>query len=215
MQFVDMKKNKNLILLILLAAASLAAYIWFMRQPVFEDVVTWAQQNFLLYFGTLVLVKIVAIVWPPLPGGFLTLASIPIIGWFPAFLAETIGSLSGASVAYFLGRRYGYAFLRKILDEKFIAKIQNIKMTGKRELEAIFFLRLFTGLVSEAISYGSGVIGVKYRNFFLGTLAVEIVFMPTFYFFNEILAGRNLAIYVPSALILVLVFWRMRGRYFE
>ena len=113
------------------------------------------------------------------------------------------------------GKKYGYAFLRKVLDEKFITRIQRIKIAGKKELEAIFFLRLFTGLISEAVSYGSGVIGVKYRNFFLGTLAAEIVFMPTFYFFNEIIAGRNLVIYIPVVVILAVIFWKMRGRYFE
>ncbi len=212
---MNVKKHKNLILLILLAAGLFVAYIWFMRQPVFDDFIVWSQQNFLLYFGVLVFIKIIAIVWPPLPGGLLTLASIPVIGWFPAFLAEAIGGLAGSSVAYYLGKKYGYAFLRKVLDEKFITRIQRIKIAEKRELEALFFLRLFTGLVSEAVSYGSGVIGVKYRNFFLGTLAAEIVFMPSFYFVNEIFAGRNVIVYVPIVLALAFFFWKMRGRYFE
>lgn len=209
------KKYKNSILLILFAASLLVAYIWFMRQPVFGGFISWSQQNFLLYFSILVFIKIIAIVWPPLPGGILTLGSIPVIGWFPAFLAETIGGLAGSSIAYYLGNQYGYSFLRKVLDEKMIAKIQRIKITRKKELEAIFFLRLFTGLVSEAVSYGSGVIGIKYRNFFVGTLAAEIIFMPMFYFAAEILSGRSLAIYVPTVLILAVIFWKMRGRYLE
>ena len=208
-------KHKNLILLALFAAVSFAAYIWFTRQPVFEEVIGWAQQNFWLYIGILVFIKIIAIVWPPLPGGLFTLASIPVIGWLPAFLAETVGGIAGGSIAYYLGKRYGYSFLRKVLDKEIIEKIQRVKMTGKRELEAIFFLRLFTGLVAEAVSYGSGVIGVKYRNFFLGTLAAQVVFIPTFYFFEEIISGKNLLIYAPAALILAAIFWKMKGRYFE
>ena len=212
---MNIVKNKNLILLALFAAVSFAAYIWLTRQPVFEEIIGWAQQNFWLYIGILILIKIIAIVWPPLPGGLLTLGSIPVIGWFPAFLAEVVGGLGGASVAYYLGKKYGYPFLRKVLDKEIIAKIQRVKMTGKRELEGIFFLRLFTGLVAEAVSYGSGVIGVKYRNFFLATLAAEVVFMPAFYFFDEILSGRNIVIYVPAALILAVIFWKVKGRYFE
>jgi uncharacterized membrane protein YdjX (TVP38/TMEM64 family) len=212
---MNIKKHTNLILLALLVAVSLTAYVWFIRQPIFEEFTAWAQQNFWLYFGVLVCIKVIAIVWPPLPGGLLSLASVPVIGWLPAFFAETIGGLAGSSVAYYLGKKYGYAFLRKVLDEKIVLKIRSIKMTGKRELEAIFFLRLFTGLIAEAVSYGSGVIGVKYRNFFLGTLVAEIVFMPAFYFASEIIAGKNLAIYAPAVLILAVVFWKVRGRYFE
>lgn len=209
------KNHKNFILFVFLAVGSLAAYIWFIQQPFFQDFISWAQQNFLLYFSILVFIKALAIVWPPLPGGILTLGSIPVIGWFPAFLTETIGGLAGSSIGYYLGKKYGYSFLRKVLDEKMIVKIQRIKITGKKELEAIFFLRLFTGLVSEAVSYGSGVIGIKYRNFFVGTLVAEIIFMPMFYFAAEILSGRNLAIYVPTVIVLAVIFWKMRGRYFE
>ena len=97
---LNIAKHKNLILLILFAAISLAAYVWFIHQPVFEEVIGWAQKNFLLYFGILVFAKVISIIWPPLPGGLLALGSVPIIGWFASFLAEVLGSAIGASVAY-------------------------------------------------------------------------------------------------------------------
>ena len=213
---MGIKKYSNLFVLILLYGSTLAGYLWFINQPFFQGVIDWAQQNFALYFVVLVLVKIASIIWPPLPGGLLTLGSIPVIGWFPAFLAEALGAIGGATIAYFLGRKYGYRFLQKIFSEGAIVRIQRIKIKKEKELEAVFFLRIFTGaLFSEAISYGSGVIGIKYRNFFFATLFTVVLALPMFYFLNEIFVGRNIVIYVPIVLLFAFVFWRMRGRYFE
>ena len=211
---MNILKNKNLILLILFAAISLAAYVWFIRQPVFEDVVVWAQQNFWLYIGILIFIKIVAIVWPPLPGGILTFGSIPVIGWLPSFFAEVLSSMIGSSIAYYLGKKYGYSFLRKIFDERIILKIQRIKISKKKEFEGIFFLRIFTGMISEAISYGSGLVGIRFRNFFVATLLVELAWLPIFYAFSDLFAGRNMILYLPPVVILAIIFWKMRGRYF-
>lgn len=208
------KNYSNLFILLLFAAATIAGYMWLIGQPVFEVFVSWVQENFVLYFILLVCVKMIGIVWPPLPGGLFTLGSIPVIGWFPAFLAEAIGGLSGASIAYYLGKKYGYKFLRKIFNESVLSHIQHIKINKKREFEAIFFLRLFTSVVTEAVSYGSGLLGIKYRNFFFATCGSILTILPIFYFARELFSGRRLIFSIPLA-TLALVFWKMRGRYFE
>jgi uncharacterized membrane protein YdjX (TVP38/TMEM64 family) len=209
------KGYTSLIFIVLIAVISLIAYLWMIRQPFFEDFILWAQANFVLYFVLLVFVKVLAIVWPPLPGGILTMGSIPVIGWVAAYLAEALGAIIGASIAYMLGKRYGYSFLRKVLDETTIRRMQNVKIKKNKELEALFFVRLFSGGISEAISYGSGLMGVRYRNFFLATCGSILTTLPIFYFLNEIITGRNIAIYVPIVLVLAIFFWKKRGRYFE
>lgn len=211
---MTIKNYSNLFLMLLAAGATLAGYMWFIRQPIFQELTTWAQENFVLYFLLLIGIKMIGIVWPPLPGGLLTLGSIPVIGWFPAFLTDAIGALIGASLAYYLGKKYGYNFLRKIFDKSIISRIQRIKINKNRELEAVFFIRLFTGVITEAISYGSGLLGVKYRNFLLATVGAVLTTLPVFYLVNEFFSGKNLIFSAPLA-ILALLFWKLRGRYFE
>lgn len=212
---MGIKNNRNLVLFASVAVITFAGYIWLFKQPFFQGFIEWAQQNFILYISILVLVKVVSIVWPPLPGTIFTLGSIPVLGWFQAYVADMAGGLTGASLAYYLGRKYGHSFLKKIFDEKTIAKIYRIKIVKNKELEAIFFIRLFTGLVSEAISYGSGLTGIKYRNFFLATLLVYLLFMPLFYFAGSIFSGENILPYAIVILAMGALFYKLRGRYFE
>lgn len=212
---MGIKNNKNFVLFISVAVITFTGYVWLLKQPFFQGFIEWAQQNFILYISILVLAKVLSIVWPPLPGTLLTLGSIPVIGWLHAYLADMVGGLAGASLAYYLGRKYGRSFLKKIFDEKTIAKIYRIKIVKNKELEAIFFIRLFTGLVSEAISYGSGLLGIKYRNFFLATVLVYLLFVPLFYLAGDIFRGKNIVPYAIVILGIGTLFYKLRGRYFE
>ncbi len=211
----NLKKNKHLVLVITMMAATIILYFWLIRQPFFNSFIAWSQDYFWLYFTILVFIKIVAIVWPPLPGGLFTFGSVIVIGWLPAFAAQVLGGMIGASMAYFLGYKYGLKLLSKIFDQQTIEKIQKIKIYKHREFEAIFFLRFFTGTISEAISYCSGLTGVAFRNFFLATLCGFIFEMPLFYLAGSALYGGNFWLFGPIFLLATFIFYKFKGRYFE
>ncbi len=194
---------------------SLVAYFWMVHQPFFDRFVEWASHYLLLYLLVLIFFKALALVWPPLPGSLFTLGSVAVIGWKLAFLGQVIGGLLGGSICYFLGRRYGLWILEKFFDQAIIEKVQKFKIFDHREFEAIFMLRIFTGSISEAVSYGSGLIGIKFRNFFLATLCAFVFEVPFFLLAQSILSGKNL--WLSGALVLLggLLFYKLKGRYFE
>jgi uncharacterized membrane protein YdjX (TVP38/TMEM64 family) len=213
--FAHIKNNKGIVLAILAAALTLVFYFWFSKQPYFEAFGLWAKRWIWFYMIVLVFFKALAIVWPPLPGGLFTLGSVAIIGWKYAFLGQVIGGVIGGSIAFFLGRKYGYWLLEKFFDETVINKIKSVKIYKHREFEAIFFLRAFTTAISEAISYGAGLIGIHYRNFILATLCGFVIELPIFYLAGSILTGGNWFLTGPLVLIGALAFYKLQGRYFE
>lgn len=206
---IKIKDYKHLTLLTLGTIVTLAAYWWFIKTPYFEIFKDWSQQNFKTYFTVLVSLKAIGLVWPPLPGGVLTIGSIPVLGWLNAYLADLLGSIFGASAAYFIARRWGYQFIKKIFDEATIERIKKIKIKKHREIEAIFFLRIFGGTIVEAVCYGAGLLNIKYLNFAIGTIASHVVLgVPFYYFTNNIFEGKNfifnliiVAIFIPWALV--------------
>src|SRR3989344_1180100 len=206
------KKNKHLVLVAVLVVGTLGLYFWLVKQPFFDGFVAWSQHYLWLYFIVLVFFKTLAIVWPPLPGGLFTLGSVAVIGWQYAFLGQVVGGLIGGSIAYFLGRKYGFVMLGIIFDEATLERIKKIKIYKHREFEALFFLRIFTTTISEAISYGSGLIGIGFRNFFFATLCGFVFELPIFYLAQSILQGQNL--WLSGALFLVagLLFYKLQGR---
>ncbi|HEY4482733.1 MAG TPA: VTT domain-containing protein [Candidatus Paceibacterota bacterium] len=209
------KKNKNLLIIVVACVVTLIFYFWLINQSFFGAFVAWSLDHLLIYFLVMVFFKALAIVWPPLPGGLFTFGSIVVIGWQYAFLGQVVGGLLGGSVAYFLGRKYGFSMLAMFFDDSVIERIKKIKIYKHREFEALFFLRIFTTTISEAISYGSGLIGIGFRNFFFATLCGFVFELPIFYLAQSILQGKNL--WLSGALFLVagLLFYKLKGRYFE
>lgn len=211
------KKYKNLILLGFCYVFTVVVYFLFLKSSYFHIFESWVQRNFFLYFVTIVIIKILAIIWPPIPGGIFTLGSIPVLGWQYAYLADLVGNLTGSSIAYFLGKRYGENILQKFFDESTIAKIQRIKIKKHREIEAVFVLKAFMGsVVVEALSYGAGLLGIKFKNFFAGSILSHFVIaLPFFYLVNNVVKGEYVYITIILFLAGAIILWEWRGRYLE
>lgn len=209
-----MARYKHLIFLGLGMVVTLAAYLWFLQSPYFERFTDWSTAHVSLLFIVLAAIKTIGIIWPPIPGGILTFGAIPVIGWERAYLADLLGSLIGSSVAFWIARRWGMRFIENILDAETIRKIRRVKIAPKREFEALFIFRLFGGTVVEIICYAAGLLGVRYRNFLPAIFLSHIAVGVPFYYLGGGLFGEHVWISTLLFLALILVFWRLRTRYF-
>jgi|SRR3989344_1175618 len=211
-------KNKYLYFVLLAGAwiATVILYLWFTRTPYFELFNEWIRQNLLIFYISLIAIKIIAIVWPPLPGSLFTLGVIPLIGWFQSYLVEMVGSLMGASVAYFLGKKYGYAFLKKVFNPDLIEKIQLIKIRKDREIESVFVARLAgAGNIMELVCYGAGVLRVRFGRFILASFLANLVTLPIYYAGGNVFKGGNIILGIAFGVVTILIFWKIKGRYVE
>lgn len=213
---MKIKDYKHIIIFVIGLALTLTAYFWFIQSPYFDVFKIWTARNFILYLFILVILKTVGLIWPPLPGGLLTAGSIPVLGWLPAYLSDLTGSIIGASAAYYIAQKWGYKFISKIFDEITIEKIRNIKIKKHRELEAIFFSRIFGGTIVEAICYAAGLLNINFINYLIGTIASHVALGLPFYFFtNNLFEGKN---FIVSFLIAVaFIPWLLiaKKRYLE
>ena len=211
------KEQKTLILGSILFAISIALYFWFVNTPAFIAVKDWSGENIVASIIFLIILKIIGIVWPPLPGGLFTLASIPFLGWQLAYLSDFIGSAIGSSIDWYIGRRWGHKIIDKLFDQNTIDKINNIRIKKDKEIEATFALRLVGGnTIAEAVSYAAGLLGIKYKNFLIGTvLGHSILGIPTYYLANNVFNTQNLGLSFAIAIVAIIFLWKSKGRYFE
>lgn len=214
---MKIKSKKYLILAILVTLATILVYYLFSKSVYFKVFTSWSQQNLVFFIVVLFFLKIMGIVWPPLPGGVFTLAAIPFIGWFPAYLVDFAGSLAGSSIAFLVGKKYGYPFLEKLFDKSTIDKIRNLKIKPNREIEAITTLRIFTGsLFMEAICYAAGLLNVRFFSFFMGSIISHIIVgIPSFYLIGGLFNLNNLIFGVLGFVIIIPIFIKLKGRYLE
>ena len=213
---MKIKNHKHIIFFGAAFGGTFLAYLWFVQTPYFETFKLWSQGNLALYFAILALIKVIGIIWPPLPGGIFTLASIPILGWPLAYLADLTGSIIGSSAAFFIAKKWGWDFIKKIFDADIIEKIKKIRIKKSKEIESIFLMRIFGGTIIEAVCYGAGMFGVSYRNFLIGSILSHPAFsIPLFYFAGSIMNGSGVFLGGFMLLFIVVLFYKLKHRYFE
>jgi len=204
-------------LFILIFFGTLALFYWFFKSPYFIVVDAWVKTNIITYVFFLFLYKSVGVLFPPIPAGLVTMASIPFLGWFGAYSVDLAGSLAGGMIAYFLGKKYGHPLLLKILGSDLTRKIEKVKVNRNREIEAVFMYRIALGsTILEAVYYGAGFLKIGFGNFLVGSLLSHIlVGVPSFYLANNILQGSNIALTIILTVIGIIFVLYTKGRYFE
>lgn len=161
--------------------------------------------------------KAVSIVYPPIPGNIITLAAIPVVGWAYAYTVDIAGSMLGATISYFLGRKYGTPILRWAVGEKLTNRITAIKTKTKHQTIAAFILRTGTGgILSDGLAWGASLIGFRYRPFITGHVLSHLVTtLPIFYLLGVSLSINSALIIIPTAISAWILIYIFKGKFFE
>lgn len=188
-----------------------------MQGTAFQEYMNWAQKNIVLFIITIIVLKSISVIFPPLPSVIMTLSAIPIVGWFNAYLIDYAGSILGSSISYFIAYKYGVPVLRKILDKNTVEKLGKVKIKKGREVESVIVLRVLTGAtLVEAVNYGAGLLRIPYNKFLIGFIISHPLFgIPTFYLVRNIIQNENLLITVILAILCIAGIYLIRNRYFE
>ncbi|EOT47757.1 MULTISPECIES: TVP38/TMEM64 family protein [Enterococcus] len=106
-------------------------------------------QTFIEQFGHLgilffIILEIVQVIVPILPGGISTVAGMLLFGTFHGLVYSYIGLVIGEIIAYFLVKHYGHAFVKMVLSkkayERFEASIEKHHKNIKRFMMLTFLI---------------------------------------------------------------------------
>ena len=100
-----------------------------------------------------------------------------IFGLVKGYIYTAIGAILGATLSFYISRKLGRNFVKKLTKEK----LDNVEeMINSNGFFIIFMLRLIPLFPFDIISYGAGLTSVKYKDFilatFLGTIPGILVF---------------------------------------
>lgn len=159
-----------------------------------ESLQLFVSKHNYIFVISLFIIKILGIVWPPIPGGIFTVAAIPLIGWELAFFVDFVGNAIGISISFYLGRKYGDKILKKLFPQKVINFIKRVKLDERKQTEGIFFVSLATGFfMVEVTSYGFGYLKAKYISFLKGSLAASLIRgLPAYYLLGNLIFGKDI-----------------------
>ncbi len=160
--------------------------------------------------------RILAIIIPPLPGGVLSFAFIPIIGWFWAYVYSEIGVLIGATLAFYIARKFREPVAKRFVPIKSLHEWEE-KLSKKKEFFAFLGVRIAASSMMDFVSFAAGLSKLSYKKFILATIIAELPLLAWYYFgevaYNQyaqksgILSGIILVI----AVIVILYFVMNHG----
>lgn len=195
-----MKSKSNLILNIL-TIIGIVAVIFFIYFAVKER---WFLDNEILLtkiksFGLLaplcfILIQMVQVVLPVIPGGASCLVGVMAFGAVGGFIYNYVGLVLGSICSFLLSRKFGMSIINKLFKEKDIKKALDKINNSKYDL--IFFLIiLIPGLPDDLFCYISGITKMSLKKFTLiiliGKPLTLLVYSICFQFF-PIIFGKFL-----------------------
>ena len=138
-------------------------------------------QTYVNSFGELApIIYIIIFALVPLtlfPDSIIAIAGGLIFGLVKGYIYTAIGAILGATLSFYISRKLGRNFVKKLTKEK----LDNVEeMINSNGFFIIFMLRLIPLFPFDIISYGAGLTSVKYKDFilatFLGTIPGILVF---------------------------------------
>lgn len=205
-------KSKSKLILNILTIIGIVAVIFFIYFAVKER---WFLDNEILLtkiksFGLLaplcfILIQIVQVVLPVIPGGASCLVGVMAFGAVGGFIYNYVGLVLGSICSFLLSRKFGMSIINKLFKEKDIKKALDKINNSKYDL--IFFLIiLLPGLPDDLFCYISGITKMSLKKFTLiiliGKPLTLLVYSICFQFFPLYLEN-----FYKKILSLVLIFF--------
>lgn len=194
-------KSKSKLILNILTIIGIVAVIFFIYFAVKER---WFLDNEILLtkiksFGLLaplcfILIQMVQVVLPVIPGGASCLVGVMAFGAVGGFIYNYVGLVLGSICSFLLSRKFGMSIINKLFKEKDIKKALDKINNSKYDL--IFFLIiLLPGLPDDLFCYISGITKMSLKKFTLIILICKpltlLVYSICFQFF-PIIFGKFL-----------------------
>lgn len=119
------------------------------------------------------LLRMVSIVIPALPGTGYSLLAGALFGFTQGLIAIAIADAIACTINFYIAKRYGRHLVQKIVGEKFMDKVDSINQNYLEDNIFLVTALLMTGLF-DFVCYGVGLTQMKWRRF-LTTLTLSII----------------------------------------
>lgn len=116
----------------------------------------------------------------------------------------TIGSMIGATIAFWIARELGYKLVRRFLSS-YIEKLDRVEaMIERNGLVAVIVLRLVPVFPFSGLSFFFGLTSVRFRDFFLGTFIGNIPWTIVYVYFGNSIREQNvIQVFTATSIVLI------------
>lgn len=150
--------------------ASIALTVYFINLGVFKDINALrglVGHSVILGPVVFILIQILQVVIPIIPGGISTAAGVLIFGPYAGFVYNYVGICIGSVIIFLLGRRYGKPFILSLISDKTYDKYIGW-LDNQSRFEKLFALAIFLPVApDDALCLMAGLTNISVKKFSL------------------------------------------------
>lgn len=147
---------------------SIALTIYFINLGVFKDLDSLrglVGDSIILGPIIFILIQILQVVIPIIPGGISTAAGVLIFGPYAGFIYNYVGICIGSIIIFLLGRRYGKPFILSMVSDKTYNKYISW-LDNQKRFEKLFALAIFLPVApDDALCLMAGLTNISVKKF--------------------------------------------------
>ena len=147
---------------------SIALTIYFINLGVFKDLDSLrglVGDSIILSPIIFILIQILQVVIPIIPGGISTAAGVLIFGPYAGFIYNYVGICIGSIIIFLLGRRYGKPFILSMISDKTYNKYIGW-LDNQNRFEKLFALAIFLPVApDDALCLMAGLTNISVKKF--------------------------------------------------
>ncbi len=166
----DQKLKKIMTIITVITTILLVCFIFYgLKVGFFESndvLVKQIKQYGLLGPCFFLLIQIVQVIFPVIPGGASCLAGVLAFGPLEGFIYNYVGLCIGSLVAFYISKQYGLPLIYKMFREETIQKY--LKYVQSKRFETVFFWGiLLPGAPDDLLCYIAGISGIDVKKFIM------------------------------------------------
>lgn len=152
---------------ILITIVAIVFIVYALKLGIFEDKTILV--NYIANYGLwgpliFVILQILQVIIPIIPGGISCLAGVLAFGPIQGFIYNYIGLIIGSIVVYYISRKYGISIIKKLFKSDTINKY--LKYINNNTFKKIFLIGIIMpGFPDDLLCYIAGISYINFKSF--------------------------------------------------
>ena len=173
-------------------------------------------QNILLDYPIIapiifIIVRILPIVIPPIPGLLIDVLGIAVFGWLYGFILAEIAVVTASMISFYIGRRFREPLLGKFISIKKIHEWED-KLSEKEKFWGLISLRFVSSPFFDIVNYVAGLTKIKASTYLFVTIIVTAPLGFIIYYFGGMVLNTPLILICGVVLLIPIFIWYKKNK---
>jgi uncharacterized membrane protein YdjX (TVP38/TMEM64 family) len=156
-----------------------------------------------------IIVRIIPVVIPPIPGLLLDVIGIAVFGWLYGFILAEIAIVLAAMISFYIGRRFREPLLKRFISIQKINEWED-KLSEKEKFWGLVGLRFVSSPFFDIVNYIAGLTKIKASTYLFTTILVSAPMGFIIYYFGGMVLSTPIILLGGLVILIPFFIWNKK-----